>query len=147
MIFTGVSEHTIDEKNRIAIPAKYRSRLQPDRDGDGFMVAMRQGDSALSLYTQRGFEKIAERDESTFRPARDRSSWELFFFSTAEHVEPDAQGRILIPPRMLVRSGVGREVVICGVRDHLEIRSRQAYEQRLDEYLAAAPEGPDATLQ
>jgi MraZ protein len=147
MIFTGVSEHTIDEKNRVAIPAKHRSRLQPDRDGVGFVIAMRQGDPALSLYTERVFERIAERDEPTFRPAKQRSDWELYFFSTAEHVEPDSQGRIVIPPRMLARTGIGREVVICGVRDHLEIRSREAYEKRLGEFLAADPDGPDPTLQ
>src|ERR1051325_9669734 len=91
MIFTGVSEHTIDEKNRVAIPAKHRSRLQPDRDSVGFVIAMRQGDPALSLYTERVFERIAERDEPTFRPAKQRSDWELYFFSTDEHGGPRPQ--------------------------------------------------------
>jgi MraZ protein len=144
MIFTGVSEHTIDEKNRVAIPAKYRSRLNPDRDGLGFVIALKQGDTALSLYTERGFEKIAERHEPTFRPAREQSKWELFFFSTAEQVEPDSQGRIVIPPRMLARVGLGREVVICGVRDHLEIRSKQAYDERLNAYLSEEPSSDGA---
>ena len=147
MVFKGTSEHTIDEKNRIAIPAKHRSRLQPDRDGNGFVIAMRQGEQCLSLYTERGFDKIAERDEPTFQPAQERSDWELCFFSTAEQVEPDSQGRIVIPPRMLARIGGGREVVICGVRDHLEIRGKQAYERRISQYLAADPDRTDPTLQ
>jgi len=147
MIFTGVSEHTIDEKNRLAIPAKYRSRLNPDRDGNGFVIATGRGEAFLCLYTENGFNRIAEQDQSTFRPAKARSNWELGFFSTAEQVEPDAQGRIVIPPRMLARSNIGRDVVICGVRDHLEIHSRQAYERRIGEYLAAEEEGPDPSLQ
>ena len=147
MNFTGVSELTIDEKNRIAIPAKFRSRLQPDRDGIGFVITLRKGDASLSLYTENGFNRIADRDESTFRPPRAQANWELGFFSTAEQVEPDTQGRIVIPPRMLARTEIGRDVVICGVRDHLEIHSRQAYERQINEYLAADSDGPDRTPQ
>ncbi len=136
MVFTGNYEHTIDEKNRLAIPAKFRSRLDSERDGRCFVLVPGQSENTLWIYTERGFEKIAERSEPTFTPSKDRLRWEQMFYSSAETLEPDTQGRIVIPPRMLSRAGLGREVVICGVRDHLEIRRRDEFDRELEGYWA-----------
>ena len=136
MVFTGYYEHAIDEKNRLAIPAKFRSQLDVERDGRCFMLVPGQPETTLWIYTERAFEKIAERSEPTFTPSRDRLRWEQMFFSLAAQLEPDTQGRIVIPPRMLSRAGLGRDVVICGVRDHLEIRRRDEFDRELDSYWA-----------
>ena len=133
MVFTGYHEHTLDEKNRLAIPAKFRSRMDKDRDGVGFFIAPGQPETTLWLYPERQFERIAEQAKSTFVPSRDQLRWEQMFYTLADHVEPDTQGRVVIPPRMLARTGLGREVVICGVRDHLEIRRRDDFEKELEE--------------
>jgi len=133
MIFTGFSEHGIDAKNRLAIPAKFRSRLDPDRDGEAFVIVPGQPPDTLWLYPERHFERLADRAESSLIPEDSQLVFEQGFFPMAERAELDKQGRILIPDKMLRRAGLGREVVICGVRDHLEIRSREAFESRLDE--------------
>jgi MraZ protein len=133
MVFTGYYEHTIDEKNRLAIPAKFRGRMDRDRDGAGFFLAPGQPKTTLWLYTERQFERIAEQATSTFTPEEDELRWQQMFYTLAEHLEPDAQGRIVIPPRMLACTGLGREVVICGVRDHLEIYRRDEFERDLKE--------------
>jgi MraZ protein len=133
MVFTGYYEHSIDEKNRLAIPAKFRARMDRDRDGIGFFIAPGQPRTTLWLYAERQFERIAEQASSTFTPETDQLEWEQMFYTLAEHVEPDTQGRVIIPPRMLAATGLGREVVICGVRDHLEIRRRDEFDKGLDE--------------
>ena len=134
MVFTGYYEHSIDEKNRLAIPAKFRGRMDRERDGAGFFIAPGQPESTLWLYTERQFEEIAtDQRKSSFTPREEILRWEQLFFTLAEYIEPDTQGRIVIPPRMLARAGLGREVVICGVRDHLEIRRKDEFEKGLDE--------------
>ncbi|MBN2563851.1 MAG: hypothetical protein JXQ75_23295 [Phycisphaerae bacterium] len=134
MIFTGFYEHAIDAKNRLAIPARFRSRLDPEQDGTGFVIVPGQPSSRLWLYTERHFERLAARADSALIPDDDQLRFEQVFFPLAVYLDLDTQGRILIPERMLRRSKLGREVVICGVRDHLEIRPRDEFNEEVDEY-------------
>jgi len=133
MIFTGYYEHTIDAKHRLAIPAKFRSRLDPERDGTALVMVPGQPANTLWLYTERHFERLAERVDSALIPDDDQLRFDQIFFTLAEILDLDSQGRILVPERMMARAGLGREVVICGVRDHAEIRPRENFEKKVDE--------------
>lgn len=131
MIFTGHHEHGIDGKNRIAIPAKWRSRLDPERDGKGFYIAPGSPPTTIWLYTERHFESLAERFQSELIPDEDLLRFEQEFFPRADLVDVDSQGRVLIPEKMLKASGLEKkDVVVCGVRDHIEIRSRDEFEKQ-----------------
>ncbi len=129
MIFTGYYEHSIDAKNRLAIPSKIRGQLNARKVGKALVLVPGQPPNTLWLYTQHQFEQLAGQVDSALIPDDDRLPWEQVFFSLAEYLEPDTQGRILLPERMLARAGLERDVVICGVRDHLEIWPRQAFEE------------------
>jgi MraZ protein len=131
MVFTGFYEHQIDPKNRLAIPAKHRSQIDPERDGAGFYLVPGQPADSLWLYTPCRFEQLVDRADSSLIPDDDQLRFDQVFFTLAEHVECDTQGRILLPERMLRQAGIGREVVICGVRDHLEIRRRDDFDKEL----------------
>ena len=65
MVFIGHYEHAIDEKNRLAIPAKYRSQWDPERDGRGFVIVPGRPQGSLWLYTERSFEQMASASLST----------------------------------------------------------------------------------
>jgi MraZ protein len=133
MIFIGSSQHAIDAKNRLAIPSKFRARLDPERDGKGFVIVRGQPPDRLWLYPERYFEDLASRARSGLIPDSDHMRFDQLYFPAAEPAELDSQGRILIPERMIRRAGLGREVVICGVRDHLEIRRPEDSEKELEE--------------
>lgn len=92
-----------------------------------------QPPNTLWLYTERHFERLAERAGSALIPDDDQLQFDQVFFPLAEVVELDAQGRVLLPERMLKQAGLGREVVICGVRDHLEIHPREQFDQKMDQ--------------
>ena len=140
MIFTGYYEHTIDKKNRLAIPSKFRSRMDAELDGKGFYVVPGQPGNTLWLYTERHFEALAERAESALSPDPDQLQRDKVLFTLAAYQEIDTQGRILIPERMRIQAGLGREVVICGVRDHAEIMSRKGFEESIDDDWRRFPE-------
>ena len=61
-----------------------------------------------------------------------------FFFSGATETEPDKQGRVGIPTALLEHANLGREVVVAGVHDHLEIWDRTAWRQELAEVEGSA---------
>lgn len=128
-IFSGTSEHTIDAKNRLAVPKKFRERIDPEVEGAGLYVVPGRPSTYLWLYTERRFEEISNQWSSDLIPDSDRLYWEQTFFPEAERVEFDGQGRVLLPDRLIQAAGLGREVLICGVRDHIEIRPKGASTQ------------------
>lgn len=124
MLFTGHSENTIDAKYRLAIPAKYRGRLDESRDGAGWYSVPYPG-GVIRLYTQARFETLAEDDPHKLTPDEDEADLEAGFFGMAELLEMDAEGRITLPKLHLDLAALtSREVVIVGARNRLEVRDR-----------------------
>src|SRR5258705_13434129 len=99
MLFSGSSEHGIDEKLRLAVPAKYRNQWDRARDGDAwFCVPWPTGH--LRLFTEGRFRTIgAKEDEKrpTLAPDEDEAGLESSLYGFAERLEMDANGRIVIP--------------------------------------------------
>ncbi len=129
MLFTGEYEYTIDAKQRLAIPAEIRSRLNPDRDGLAFYVTAGPND-ALWLWPERTFERMAGAIEASLLPAEEMMEFDEITFPTARRLEMDKTGRVRLPKPMLEAAGIQSKVVILGVRDHLELRDPGQWEQR-----------------
>lgn len=143
MLFTGHSDHAIDAKLRLAIPAKYRNQLTPERDGAAWYCVPAQG--MLRLFTEKMFERLASDMGSTLFPGPDQADLEANFFSLAERLEMDAQGRIPLPKRHLELAGLGlgggaQDVVIVGARNRLEVRDRAAWMAGEQERFTRLPE-------
>ena len=85
------------------------------------------------MYGNRRFERMAERRHSEDLPLEDEIRFDQMFFSTATVLELDKQGRVLLPERVLKYVGIGREVVIAGVNDHLELWNKPDYDAFLTE--------------
>ena len=94
MLFTGRNELSIDAQCRLAIPAKIRSRLDPQADGEGFYVT-RGANGALWLWPQRAFERIAGKVEPSLAPPVELMDFDEMTFPEAEQLDLDSAGRIL----------------------------------------------------
>lgn len=144
MVFTGTYEHTIDTKNRLAIPSDIRSGLPSaaDAKADGrlfWYVTLGEGQS-LALYTESGFEqRAAELDDSQL-DADQLLAYERMLFSLTRRVEMDRQGRVRLPENLLKMAGLETDVVLIGVKDHLEIRGRQAWLDHVQQMLSIQPQ-------
>lgn len=144
MVFTGTYEHAIDAKNRLAIPAEIRNQIQRatgagHSDPINLFVTLTGGD-CLALYTEAAFEqRAAELDQSQL-DAHELLSYERLLFSLARRVEIDKQGRVRLPENLLKRTGLHANVVLLGVKDHLEIRDRQAWQNHVEQMLANHPD-------
>jgi MraZ protein len=140
MYLVGSADHSIDEKNRLAIPSKFRSRINTDRDGKGFYITLGIPRNCLRIYTEREFERQAAEREVHLLQDEATRTFNRNYFALAEHLEPDSQGRIVIPERLMRYSGLPREVVITGVGAFLEVRPRPEYEPEMQGFVENYPE-------
>jgi len=134
VLFTGTYEYAIDAQNRLAIPSEIRGRLHPDRDGEAFFAVIGP-DNTLCLYTERGFEKWAEQLNESELPAEDVLEYERMLYALAQRLELDKQGRVRLPETLLQLTDLGKQVVLLGVKDHLEVRDREQWYAELQEKL------------
>jgi MraZ protein len=134
-LFTGEYEHTIDAKQRLAIPAEIRSRLDPEVHGSGF-YAVPGPNGALWLWPERTFEQMAGAMEQSLLPGEEMMEFEELLFSQAARVELDKAGRVRLPERLTQFAGIGQSAVILGVKDHLELRDARLWQSRRREKLS-----------
>ncbi len=129
MLLTGTHTRSLDDKKRLALPKRVREQL-----GDPGTLFVSPGpDQCLWLYTKAGLEELAGKlDESPATDAEARVFRRLYFAQT-EAVDLDRTGRILIPDRLHQFAQLQHEVVLIGVRDHLELWDAQRWQQYLTE--------------
>lgn len=141
MLFTGHAELTIDAKQRLAIPAKYRGQWNESEHGKAWIVVPWADGKLLRLYPEGVFERLSNlqnQGRETLMPASDQASLEADFFSLAERIEPDSAGRLTLPKLHLELAEIPSEVVVIGVRDRLEVRGR-AWMQTLKDRFQKMP--------
>ncbi|MCE9591532.1 MAG: hypothetical protein K8S99_13520 [Planctomycetes bacterium] len=145
MVFTGTYEHSIDAKNRLAIPAEIRAQLwdaRPERvvrDAPVSVYVTLGEKQSLCLYTEQSFEQRAsELDRSELDP-EEVLEYERLWYSLSRKVEIDAQGRVRMPDHLLEMAGLGKDVVLIGAKDRVEIRDRQSWHAHVKESLARRP--------
>lgn len=136
MFLTGTYPRAIDDKLRLALPKKLRDGL----GGTDAALYLAPGtDGSLSLFSESEFERVATRLQHESPHGKDVRDFSRLFFAQAQAVETDAQGRMRVPAELAKLAGLEGEVVILGVRDHVEIWNRL----RWDAYLASLQSGYD----
>lgn len=115
----GEYNHTIDEKGRIIIPAKFREEL-----GRAFIIT-RGLEECLFVYPKPHWDKIVNKLNQLPFTKKDARSFMRFFLSGATAMEFDKQGRINITSPLISYAGLEKNCVIVGVGDRLEIWSEE----------------------
>jgi MraZ protein len=129
----GEYEHTIDDKSRLTLPARFREAL-----GDGVVVT-RGLDACLQVFRRADWEQYVEDRLRPLDPlSREARELERYFFSAAAEANLDKQGRVMIPGPLAQYANLGREVVVAGVRNRLEIWDRDAWRKQRDEFEGSA---------
>ena len=140
MSFSGTFDYTLDAKNRLTVPAKMRSSLTDS------VVLSRGTETCVSIWPKRNFEAFAASaldGVAALDPRRDVIK--RFFFSNSFETELDSAGRVMVPPALLTHGELGKEVVVNGMDDRIEVWGRErwaTYNAGLDMsavFLAPAP--------
>lgn len=124
MLFLGTTPYQLDEKNRVAIPPKYRATF-----AEGGVLTTGE-EPCVMLFTASGFEERAAEYERIPEETEDgRDAWRDFF-GNAQPVDRDSQGRITLDRKLMTYAGLTKEVVVVGVRNRLEIWDQGTWEAR-----------------
>lgn len=121
-MFIGEYQHNIDDKGRLAIPAKFRGQLS-----EGAVVT-KGLDNCLSLFTKDGWEIEADRLMSLPLTQAKARAYARFMLASAFPVEIDKQGRVNVPAALRSYAGIEGATVVTGLGDHVEIWSPAAWE-------------------
>ncbi len=124
-MFMGEFTHSIDDKGRLTIPAKFREDLAYGA------VITRGYDKYLLIYTAESFKRITTRAEALTPTNPENRALLRLTFSGASEVVPDRQGRILVPPYLRDYAGIDTECVIVGVGHSIEVWSREGWNRQL----------------
>jgi MraZ protein len=121
----GEYDHTLDDKNRLTLPAKLREQLGSE------VVITRGLDGCLFVYSKAAFAVLANRVGSLDPFDPDTRTMQRYFFTGAPLAELDGQGRMVVPTKLLEKAGISREVTVTGMFDHLEIWDRATWREKL----------------
>jgi MraZ protein len=129
----GSYDHTIDDKNRLTLPAKFREAFT-----DGVVIT-RGLDGCLYAYRRADWDRLVESRLAPLDPlSPETRRLERFFYSGASEAELDKQGRVMVPAPLIEHAQLGKEVVVAGVNDRLEIWDRAAWRRELAEVEGSA---------
>lgn len=120
-MFLGEYTHTIDDKGRVTIPARFRAELAAG------LVVTRGFDQNLMVYPVGEWQEMAERVAS--RPVSDEGvrAFRRRIFAGAADLEPDRQGRIILPQYLREFAAINGDVVIAGMYDYIELWNADAW--------------------
>ncbi|GAB4439482.1 MAG: division/cell wall cluster transcriptional repressor MraZ [Anaerolineae bacterium] len=136
-MFFGEYEHSIDDKGRLTIPAKFRDDLE------GGVVMTRGLDGCLWAFPRYEWEKLAEKISTMPSTNSAARSFTRFMFSSAFDSIPDRQGRVLIPQKLRDYAGITSETAVIGVMNRVEIWNPAKWNEAFSKVEA----DPDAIVQ
>lgn len=106
IMLMGTFQHNIDQKGRVIMPAKFREEL------GGIFYVTRGLDNCLSILSKEDWDSLGEKLRAL--PSSQTKDLQRFLFSGAAELEPDKQGRVLIPQPLRDYAGLTKDVVIIG---------------------------------
>ena len=130
-MFRGNSFHTIDDKGRILIPARFRDGIRAG-GGRGVMVSRRG--KGLYVYAYDEWGKIESRAMALDEKSDEMERFIRTFIGGAFDCPCDKQDRILIPPMLRTLAELDKEIVMVGLLKRFEIWSRKNWENEIQQH-------------
>jgi MraZ protein len=135
--FRGTFDHTLDAKNRLTVPARYRAAL-----ADGVVLAMPVDlKPCVGVWRPGEYDAYTSRALAELPPLSSRlSELERFFYGSSHDAELDAAGRIMIPTALRESAGLSRDVIVVGVGDRLELWDKTTWNEHRSALLSGVAE-------
>lgn len=122
----GKFKHAVDPKNRLIIPSKIKDQLGP------VITMIKDSDHCLCLYSAEEWAKYTEKLSAL--PKTQSKALTRYLYSNAIELQPDSQGRVLLPQDMLEYAGITKNVITVGCGNYAEIWAEEKWaEESLDE--------------
>jgi len=122
MVFRGTFDYSLDAKNRLTVPARFRAAL-----AEGVVLA-KGLEPYVALWTPSGYDAYTQSSLEGFHPlSTEGRKLKRFFAANSLDTELDAAGRVMMPPFLIDHAGLTKEVTVTGSGDALEIWDRAAW--------------------
>ena len=141
MNFRGTFEHSLDAKNRLTVPAKYRSALSGDVVVALSPESLPGAPRTISIWIAEDYDAFAASAIGGRNPI-DPTARRLkqILNNNAIDTELDAAHRVMLPASFIEQAGLGKEVVVTGSGDCLEVWDRGAYKAYNEDGLSHFPD-------
>jgi transcriptional regulator MraZ len=125
-LFTGSVDHSLDDKGRLVVPARFRERL-----GAGFFLSIALPDPCLALYPAIAWGDVCAKLEAA--PVKDTKfrAFRRQLFAHTEEVSCDTQGRVVVSASLRAWAGIEKDVVSIGTLDHVELWAKDRYDEHV----------------
>ena len=124
MAFRGTFDYQLDDRNRVAIPPRYRDQFEAGA------VLTTGLEPCIVMYTQDGFEQAAQTIEAIPEETAEGREARRDFYANAWDAQKDGQGRVLIGAKLLAHAAITKDVVVVGAGNALEIWDKETWENR-----------------
>ena len=122
MAFRGTFDYSLDAKNRLTVPARFRAALS-----EGVVLA-KGLERCVAIWTPLAYEQYAQSALADFHPlSREAQKLERFFAANSIDTELDAAGRVGVPTFLLEHAGLSKDVVVTGTGKALELWDRATW--------------------
>jgi MraZ protein len=121
-LFYGSYDLNLDPKHRLLVPSEVRRSINIERDGESFFVIVGTNKKPW-LYVEKYYQEMAEQPADML-PSEDELAFNQLFYGMATRLILDTQGRILLPDKILKKTGIEKEITLVGNKEHLEIWNR-----------------------
>jgi MraZ protein len=122
MAFRGTFDHTLDAKNRLTVPARFRAELSSG-------VVLAKGlERCVAVWTPAAYDEYTAAALQGLHPlSKEAQKLRRFFSANSLDTELDAAGRVMLPSFLLEHAGLSKDVVVTGAGDALEIWDRSTW--------------------
>ena len=121
MAFRGTFDYSLDQKNRLTVPAKFRAAL-----AEGVLLA-KGTQGCVEVWRPADFDERLEGALRNLNPlSKEATKLREFFNANSHDVELDSAGRVAMPASLQAHAKLDKEVVVTGVGDHLQVWDRTA---------------------
>ena len=129
--FTGQADYTLDAKNRLTVPARYRGALE------GGLVIAKDIEACVAIWPTAGYDEFRRAALQDVHPMSQRGRKIMAFLSANSNPGSlDGAGRIPVAPFLMEHGNLTRDVTVVGVGDHLQIWNRDAWTAYNDQLAA-----------
>jgi len=125
-MFLGTHTPRLDDKGRLALPAKFRSDLE------GGLVITKGQERCLFVFPMAEFTRITDLLRTAPVTQRSVRDYSRVFFASASHEVPDGQGRITVPAQLREYAGLQKDCVVIGANSRVEVWDSAAWQSYLE---------------
>jgi len=121
----GEYSHTLDDKERFILPAKFRDKIKTLDEKSFYMT--RGLEECLFIFHKNAWIKIEESLKNISFTKQQSRSFNRLFFSGAQEFEIDVQGRVIVPQYLKEYAHIKKDIIIIGISDRIEIWDKDTW--------------------